>query len=146
MCQRYCALCDVCSSRPTSGRHGRGSLQLLTPHHSSAMPAPWYLPQTARHYGGRTTCINVRHTCTCLPALVSSCKLPASTYCSCCKGLLTETAACGLLLLPCCALRCLLLLQTRWYSFQFLMMELVDEMDRLYCCIQKVLSALPHGL
>jgi hypothetical protein len=36
--------------------------------------------------------------------------------------------------------------QTRWYSFQFLMTELLDEMDELYCCIRKVLSSLPHGL
>jgi hypothetical protein len=37
-------------------------------------------------------------------------------------------------------------MQTRWYSFQFLLDELVEEMDNLYCLVQKVLSSLPHGL
>jgi hypothetical protein len=40
----------------------------------------------------------------------------------------------------------LLCLQTRWYSFQFLMMELLMEIDELYHGIRKVLTTLPHGL
>jgi hypothetical protein len=48
----------------------------------------------------------------------------------------------------CCCCCCCLLCpeQTRWYSFQFLLDELVEEMDNLYCLVQKVLSSLPHGL
>ncbi|KAF8062102.1 hypothetical protein HT031_004362 [Scenedesmus sp. PABB004] len=35
---------------------------------------------------------------------------------------------------------------TRWYSFVFLVSELYDELDRLYCATRNVLGALPHGL
>ena len=37
-------------------------------------------------------------------------------------------------------------LQTRWYSFQFLMMELLIELHDLYHGIRAVLTTLPHGL
>jgi len=37
-------------------------------------------------------------------------------------------------------------LQTRWYSFQFLMMELMYELHDLYHAIREVLTTLPHGL
>jgi hypothetical protein len=36
--------------------------------------------------------------------------------------------------------------QTRWYSFQFLVMELLEEMHELYHCIRDTLTRLPHGL
>jgi hypothetical protein len=36
--------------------------------------------------------------------------------------------------------------QTRWYSFQFLIMELLMEIHDLYHAIRTVLAALPHGL
>lgn len=35
---------------------------------------------------------------------------------------------------------------TRWYSFQFLIMELLMEIHDLYHAIRTVLAALPHGL
>lgn len=36
--------------------------------------------------------------------------------------------------------------QVRWHTFQFLMDELVEELEELYLIVGRVLDALPHGV
>ena len=39
-----------------------------------------------------------------------------------------------------------LLLQVRWYSFQFVMDELVEELEEAYLSVSIVLDQLPHPI
>ena len=38
------------------------------------------------------------------------------------------------------------LLQVRWYSFQFVMDELVEELEEAYLSVSIVLDQLPHPI